>query len=95
MLSILIVFPAEKEPTPPQRRDPSVEVLYARGAEEALEKLARNRRIDAVVMAAGAENPDIEAALREDEPAPPQVFRVSSEATLDSEIARIVAALES
>jgi hypothetical protein len=95
MISILIVFSAAEAATPPQARHPSVEVLYARGVEEALEKLARNRRIDAVLMAAGIENLEIEAAIREDEPAPPQIFRALSAQDIDSQIARVVAELES
>jgi len=95
VISILIVLSTDDAAAPPQARYPSVEVLFARGVEEALEKLARNRRIDAVLMAAGIENREIEAAIREDEPAPPQIFRAFSAKALDSEIARIIAELES
>jgi hypothetical protein len=95
MLSILIVLSAADAAAPPQAPSASVEVLYARGVEEALEKLARNRRIDAVLMAAGIENSQIEAVIREDEPAPPQIFRAVSAQAIDSEIARVIAELES
>ena len=54
--------------------DPSVEVLLAQGVEEALEKLARNRRIDAVLLLAREETAPIVAAIREDSPAHPPMF---------------------
>ena len=50
-------------------RNPSVEVLAAHGVEDALEKLGRNRRIDAVLLLAGEANPAIVGAIREDNPA--------------------------
>jgi hypothetical protein len=53
--------------------DPSVEILLARGAEEAVEKLSRNRRIDAILLA-----PTLcaEAApmIRREDPASPPLF---------------------
>ena len=54
---------------------PSVEVLRARGAEEAIEKLGRNRRIDAVLLLdslPAAEETIL--AIRDEYPAPPPVF---------------------
>jgi hypothetical protein len=56
----------------------SVEVLLARGAEEAVDRLARNRRIDAVLLVAGAQNAAIAAAIREDSLAPPPFFVAES-----------------
>jgi len=53
---------------------PSVEVLTALGAEDALEKLARNRRIDAVLLLAGGANREIAAAIREEDPTGPPLF---------------------
>jgi hypothetical protein len=54
---------------------PSVEVLRARGAEEALEKLARNRRIDAVLLLEEltAARETI-SAIRQEYAAPPPLF---------------------
>jgi dihydrodipicolinate synthase/N-acetylneuraminate lyase len=53
---------------------PSVEVLTALGAEDALEKLARNRRIDAVLLLAGEANREIATAIRQEDPAGPPLF---------------------
>lgn len=56
----------------------SVEVLIARGAEEAVDRLARNRRVDAVLLLAGSENESIAAAIREDSFAPPPLYLPAS-----------------
>lgn len=75
MISVLVVTDSGRhEPLPPV--DPSVEVLHAGGLEEALEKLGRNRRIDAVLLLAGRHNASIAAAIQEDNPAPPPIFSV-------------------
>lgn len=55
-------------------RSSSVEILLARDADEAVDRLARNRRIDAVLLLAGGENAAIAAAIREDCFAPPPFF---------------------
>jgi hypothetical protein len=55
-------------------RKASVEVLMAHGAEEALEKLGRNRRIDAVLLLGKGDIPAIVEAIREDSPAHPPIF---------------------
>lgn len=54
---------------------PSVEVLRARAADEAIEKLGRNRRIDAVLLLEDlpAARETI-SAIRDEYPAPPPVF---------------------
>ncbi|MGE5414893.1 MAG: hypothetical protein ACM3NW_11995 [Syntrophomonadaceae bacterium] len=52
--------------------DPSVEILTACGADEALEILARNRRIDAVLLLGGAAT--TAKAIREEDPAGPPLF---------------------
>jgi hypothetical protein len=91
MLSILIVGrPPSGSLEPP---DPSLEILHAEGAEDALEKLGRNRRIDAVLLAAGSENAEIERAIREDNPAPPPLFRAEGYALAEM-VERIVTELE-
>jgi hypothetical protein len=56
----------------------SVEVLLTRGADEAVDRLARNRRIDAVLLLAGAENEAIAAAIREDSLSPPPLYLPAS-----------------
>jgi hypothetical protein len=47
MLSILVVGPAE---TPIASANAQVEILRAHSIDEAVEKLARNRRIDAILI---------------------------------------------
>lgn len=56
-------------------RNPSLELLHATGLEEALDRLARNRRIDAVLLLVdpGAAR-EIEATLLEEDPAGPPIF---------------------
>jgi hypothetical protein len=74
MISVLIVAAAEERLGELPGRHPSVEVLTAHGVEDALEKLGRNRRIDAVLLLAGEANPAIAAAIREDNPAHPPFY---------------------
>jgi hypothetical protein len=71
MLSVLIVgHPSEAEPEPPS----GIEILHARSADEAVEKLGRNRRIDAVLILDSREAAEIVEAIREDVVAPPPIF---------------------
>jgi hypothetical protein len=95
MLSILVILPADGAAPALSAPNPSVEILVARGAEDALEKLGRNRRIDAILMAAGDENSRIEEAIREDEPAPPQIFSASPGVAIGADLAHIIESLES
>jgi hypothetical protein len=60
---------------------PSVEVVAARGAEDALERLARNRRIDAVLLLAGTGASRTAALILEEDPGAPPVFAAFSEAS--------------
>jgi len=53
---------------------PSVEVMTAEDGEEILDKLARNRRIDAVLLMPGAGAAELAAAIREEDPAGPPVY---------------------
>ncbi|MEO8431669.1 MAG: hypothetical protein ABI592_09195 [Acidobacteriota bacterium] len=56
----------------------SVEILRASGPDEAVEKLGRNRRVDAVLLlGGGAQVAEAADAIREDNPAPPPLFAVS------------------
>lgn len=75
MYSILVVGSAEQDAGELEGRLSSVEVLRARDAEDAVEKLGRNRRIDAVLLLQ-PETLSLEtiAAIREDLPAPPPLF---------------------
>ena len=72
MITILTVVGPERELAAAFGRNPSVEVVTARDVDDALEKLARNRRVDAVLLldldSAGASARTI---LEEDPAAPP------------------------
>lgn len=74
MISVLVVGREEQDLAELESADPSVEVLLAHSLEEALEKLARNRRIDAVLLLAGTEAAQTVKAIREDSPAHPPIF---------------------
>jgi len=74
VISVLVVGREREDVGELESADPSVEVLLAQGVEEALEKLARNRRIDAVLLLAGDEMAPIVAAIREDSPAHPPIY---------------------
>ncbi len=53
---------------------PSVEVVTAEGAEDALERLARNRRIDAVLLLDSPDAAEIARLVREEDPGAPPLF---------------------
>jgi len=74
MISVLVVAAEGTDLKGLAGRHPSVEVLTAHGVEDALEKLGRNRRVDAVLLLAGEANPAIIGAIREDNPAHPPVY---------------------
>ena len=54
--------------------NPSVEVLRASGLEDTLEKLGRNRRIDAVLLLDREGSRVIVEGIRDDNPAHPPLF---------------------
>ena len=71
MISILVVGPSDGL----SPLVASIEVLRARDAEEAVEKLARNRRIDAILLLQrGPELPETVRAILEENPAPPPIY---------------------
>jgi hypothetical protein len=74
MISVLVVAAAEQDLQDLAGTHPSVEVLSAHGVEDALEKLARNRRVDAVLLLAGEANSEIVGAIRDDNPAHPPLY---------------------
>jgi hypothetical protein len=80
MITILVLGPrgGSSEPDGYAASHPSVEILAAAGAEEALEKLARNRRIDAVLLLPGSEARDLASALAEEDPSAPPLFAPAS-----------------
>lgn len=56
-------------------RQPSLEILHAAGVEETLDRLARNRRIDAVLLLVGGDEAgEIAAMVLEEDPAAPPIF---------------------
>lgn len=79
MFTILVIAPEARGGGGELASNPSVEILRARDAEEALEKLGRNRRVDAVLLLCGPANADIARAIREDNPAPPPLFTVEGD----------------
>jgi len=78
MITILVVGPADSEPSAPAAGRPSVEILRAEGTEDALERLARNRRIDAVLLLEGAGAAELASTLAEEDPAAPPLFAPAS-----------------
>ena len=82
MIHVLVAGPEGGLPAELASTSSSVEVLLARGADEAVDRLARNRRIDAVLLLAGAENASIAAAIREDSVAPPPFYLPASAGNL-------------
>lgn len=82
MITLLVVTPAPGKVEALSIRHPSVEILRARDSEEAIEKLARNRRIDAVLLLAGEDSAAIAQAIREEDPGGPPIFVPSSAGSL-------------
>lgn len=75
MLAILVVGGSGAEEAGPAS---AVEVLHARDTDDAVEKLGRNRRIDAVLVLDAGEASRTVAAIREDLVAPPPIFLAPS-----------------
>jgi hypothetical protein len=75
MITVLVVGPRERaqDLDAAAARNPSIELLHAAELEEALDRLARNRRIDAVLLLLEAERAAeiVELVLAEDPAAPP------------------------
>jgi hypothetical protein len=61
---------------------PSVEVVTADGAEDALERLARNRRIDAVLILAAPDAAETARLVREEDPGAPPLFAPAAAGTI-------------
>lgn len=74
MISVLVVGTDGQDLSELEGIDSSVEVLLACGMEDALEKLGRNRRVDAVLLVTPADAGEILEALREDSPAHPPIY---------------------
>jgi vacuolar-type H+-ATPase subunit F/Vma7 len=75
MITVLVVGPRERtaELDAAASQNPSIELLHAAELEEALDRLARNRRIDAVLLLAESDAARMiaETVLEEDPAAPP------------------------
>ena len=82
MIHVLVVAQGGADLGDLAGRRSAVEVLLACGADEAVEKLARNRRVDAVVLLAGGENAAVAKAIREDSLSPPPLFASDSSAEI-------------
>lgn len=74
MITILAVGPDAEALAAFGSSHPSVEVVTAHGAEEALERLARNRRIDAVLLLDGSEARETARLIAEEDPGAPPLF---------------------
>jgi hypothetical protein len=77
MITILVVADPEEAETLDRvvARKPSLELLHAHDVEETLERLSRNRRIDAVLLLLPPERAaDVAAVVREEDPAAPPLF---------------------
>jgi hypothetical protein len=75
VISVLVVIPEGEPLEELAARHPSVEVLTAHGVEDALEKLGRNRRVDAVLILTEEGTAAIVGAIEEDNPAHPPLFQ--------------------
>jgi hypothetical protein len=78
MITILLVAPEPDRLAGLAATDSSRELLFAPNAEEAVEKLARNRRIDAVLVMPFAGAAVAVAAIREELTPPPPLFAPAS-----------------
>ncbi len=76
MFTILVLATPAEDLASLGARHPSVEILGARDPEDALEKLARNRRIDAVLLLAGGAA--AATLIREEDPGAPPLFAPAS-----------------
>lgn len=78
MITILVVSPAWESLSALAGADSSREVLFAAGPEDAVEKLARNRRIDAVLLLPSSEAAQTVRVIREELSPPPPLFAPAS-----------------
>ena len=74
MITILAVGESAAELAAFGSGHPSIEVVTASDAEDALDRLARNRRIDAVLLLSKASAPAAARLLREEDPGGPPLF---------------------
>jgi hypothetical protein len=60
-------------------RMPSLELLHASDIEQALDRLARNRRIDAVLLLDPESAPEVAKVILEEDPGAPPLFVAGSD----------------
>ena len=88
MITLLVVGPRDSVGAALPEPDPSVEILIASDLEDALEKLARNRRVDAVLLLEGpAEAAALARGIREEDPAGPPFFAPQSAGAISGVLA--------
>jgi hypothetical protein len=86
MITVLVVGPRERTQDfdAAASRNPSIELIHAAELEEALDRLARNRRIDAVLLLVEtAAAREIAQTLLEEDPAAPPIFVAGSDARIE------------
>lgn len=74
MITVLVVGASAATFVSPADEDPSIEVMTAAQTEEALEKLARNRRIDAVLLLGDGDPAAAAREIHEEDPGSPPLF---------------------
>ena len=79
MITILAVGPEAESLAAFGASHPSVEIVTAHDAEDALERLARNRRIDAVLLLEGSDARKTAQLIAEEDPGAPPVFAALEE----------------
>jgi hypothetical protein len=78
VITILTVGGPDRDLAVAFGRNPSVEVVTARDVDDALEKLARNRRVDAVLLLDGASAGASARTILEEDPAAPPLYAPES-----------------
>ena len=81
MITVLVVAEAgrARELDQAAARMPSLELLHAGDVEQALDRLARNRRIDAVLLLEGEAAAEVVRTVLEEDPGAPPIFAAGSD----------------
>jgi hypothetical protein len=78
VITVLVVGASAGGFLSPAAEDPSIEVMTAAQTEEALEKLARNRRIDAVLLLGDGDPALTARAIHDEDPGAPPLFAAAA-----------------
>lgn len=78
MITILVAGAAPQELSEFSSGHPSVELVRAGAGEEVLDRLARNRRIDAVLLLGEAATSEVATLIRDEDPAGPPLYAPAS-----------------